>query len=335
MKKKILGAVAAVALGLGMTLVTMSPASAHTPSASATCEALNVSAVYYETKPATQEVTEEVLVSPEVPHQPAVYGEPPLISPELPEISHTEYKFKHIITGKVKWVTDLDWNSGPGWDWGWYYTYETRVVIDQEAQPAVYGEAPLLTPEVPYQPAAYETVVVTPASPADSTPNTVVATIDGVEVENTEFGHNFSESYDFATAWEAHDWTVVITAWNDPDGSKGWTKTFSGTTTPCIPEKPSDEVFFDEWFDGEYDCSALDQEVPSVTQYRYVTTTLHPGARERRLGAGRRDRSRLLHGGAPSDGGRDRGPRRGMPGGADSRTGADQPACAAARAGGS
>src|SRR5690606_3488018 len=41
-----------------------------------------------------------------------------------------------------------------------------------------------------------------------------------------------------------HDWTVTITAWNDVDGSKGWTRTISGTTTPCIPpvEEPEEPV---------------------------------------------------------------------------------------------
>lgn len=248
--KKIAAAIAAVALGGGLALVgTVGPASAHTPAASATCDVLTVNASQYETKPGEDAVYESRLVKEAVPYQPAVYGEPPLLEEAVeyqPAVYEVEYQYKHkLLPWKVKWTTDPNWNAeGNPNSLGWYKTGETRdgdlISPEVPAKDAVYGPAPLITPEVPAQEAVYEDVLVSEAVPADDTPNSVLVEINGAVVANDEFGTSYSNQFNFANKYVANDWVVTVTAWNDEDGSKGWTKTFWGTTEPCaIPVVPA------------------------------------------------------------------------------------------------
>jgi hypothetical protein len=65
--------------------------------------------------------------------------------------------------------------------------------------------------------------------------NTVSVTIDGTVVDSdSDFGKSFVEEYSFSPNTVAHTWEVEYTAWDDPDGSAGWTGSQSGTTTPCV-----------------------------------------------------------------------------------------------------
>ena len=240
-RKSIAGVAVALLAVLGVGITAQS-ASAHTPEAWATCDAVYVKATNYETKPATQEQTEQKLVSEAVPYQPAVYGEKPVITPAVeyqPAVYETEYEFAHKKDPyKTKWSSNPNWNAENNENsLGWYATGNTRpgklVKAEVLAQDAVYGEAPLISAEVPAKDAVYETVVTVPGGPADAYPNNVTITVDGVEVVNMPFGKNFETSWGGFDKYAAHEWSVTITAWNDPQGYKGWTKTISGTTTPC------------------------------------------------------------------------------------------------------
>lgn len=242
MNRKLVGSATTLLLAGGLIMSGSLPASAHTPEVIADCEAIYISAQYYETKPGTDAVLEKQLVSEAVPYQPAVYGEPPVITPAVEyqaAVYEVEYEFRHkLLVWKTKWSTDPNWNAEENdHSLGWYATGNTRdgALISPEvpAQDAVYGPAPLITPEVPAQDAVYEWVEVTPAGPADETPNTVNLIVNGEDKGTVEFGTSYDGIFTFDNKYIANEYTVTITAWNDPQGYKGWTKTFTGTTTPC------------------------------------------------------------------------------------------------------
>lgn len=230
-------------------------AEAHDNTASATCSALTVNAVYYETKPGKGEPT---LTVNNPDYKPAVPGVPavgyPTISVEIanpnyvpgkdgvPAVTKTEYLYKQLVTGKTKWMDSLTWNPGLGW----YYAGESRTTEVTPAVPAVPAVGtpttwvdqpnPAYVPAVPEIPAVGEPtkIIDNPEYVApNAEPNSVKVWIDGVVVEDKFFGTNYSRVFDFGNKYVAHDWKVQITAWNDPTGSKGWTKTRTGTSTPC------------------------------------------------------------------------------------------------------
>ena len=74
----------------------------------------------------------------------------------------------------------------------------------------------------------------------DSGTNTVKVVIDEAVVEETEFDREFKKSY--PVEGEGYDYKVYVTAHDDPDGTKGWTKTYKDhvaacpapTDTPCL-----------------------------------------------------------------------------------------------------
>ena len=247
MKTRIIAMGASALLAAGVLAVGVAaPASAHTPTASATCEAVDVNAVYYDGyKPGSGEPQIEVENPDYVPGQPGVpavgyptivIDNPDYVAPQ-PAVTKTEYLYKQLVTGKTKWLDSLTWNPGLGW----YYAGETRVTevtpaVPAQGDPQITVPNPAYVPEVPAVPAVGEPtkMVDNPEYVApDETPNSVSVTVDGDVVLSEEFGSNYSTSIPFANKYVAHDWSVTITAWNDPTGSKGWTKTISGTTTPC------------------------------------------------------------------------------------------------------
>lgn len=63
--------------------------------------------------------------------------------------------------------------------------------------------------------------------------NAVKVTIDEDVVDDTTFGASFHETYDAPDKYKSYAWEVVVTAHDDPNGSKGWTKTFSGKSKAC------------------------------------------------------------------------------------------------------
>ena len=65
--------------------------------------------------------------------------------------------------------------------------------------------------------------------------NSLVVTIDGVVVENlSDFGTGHSEVYPWSSSAN-HTYSVVVTAWDDPTGSKGWSKSWNGSWQACNP----------------------------------------------------------------------------------------------------
>jgi len=69
----------------------------------------------------------------------------------------------------------------------------------------------------------------------DGETNHVKVTQAGAVVADDDFGGSYKQSFDFANSKLNNSWEVKITAWDDPTGSKGYTKTVSGTTSGCAP----------------------------------------------------------------------------------------------------
>ena len=63
--------------------------------------------------------------------------------------------------------------------------------------------------------------------------NRVVVTIDGDVVDDAEFQTRYVETFDAPDKYTSYHYEVVVTAHDDPDATKGWTRTFSGDSTPC------------------------------------------------------------------------------------------------------
>lgn len=73
---------------------------------------------------------------------------------------------------------------------------------------------------------------------ADKTPNTVTVTLDGVQT-SSKFGASYSATIPFAVAAK-HTYSVSVIAFDDPTGSKGFTKTVAtGEVTNCVAPEPS------------------------------------------------------------------------------------------------
>lgn len=229
---KRLSALVAVGALAGTALVAtiVAPASAHTPSISATCEALTVNLSAY---------------ADEVPGADAVYK--------------TEYRYEHRTTETMKGVHELR-PSGDGWiqgerktqlfvkdfdkfDWkvlpfnpnhnsGW------RPVDPPRYQYVWYREVVKVSDWRTSSPGRGWTVfderqtLVKPSVPAKT--NTIVITVDGAEVVNTTFGRTYSTTVPFSDNYSAHSWSVSVDA---HDGS-AYDFTRSGTSVPC--ERPFD-----------------------------------------------------------------------------------------------
>ena len=203
MKNKFVAMLATMALAVTGLFVAAIPASAHTPSASATCSALSTNLVSYQTKPGVAEIpgaliTAEVSAWDETTNPGQSYIAP------TPDIQAT-YDLTESRQGP-ELTPFIAGNPGQ--------PFIAPTVVHHDAIPAVYGP-------------------ITPAVPADLTPNHVVVTIDGVVQDDVAFGGSFVKTYNFTSAFVAHAWSVAVTAWDDPTGSNGWTTTLSGTTAPC------------------------------------------------------------------------------------------------------
>lgn len=264
-RKMIAGGASALLAAGALAVGIAAPASAHTPTAWTTCDTLSVSATNYELRPASGEpqiTIDNPDYVPGTPGSPAV-GSPritvdnPDYVAEIPAVTKTEYLYKQMVTGKTKWLDSKTWNPGLGW----YFANETRTVEVTPAVPAVGTptieiDNPDYVAEVPATPAVGEpriTVDNPEYVEADETPNTVVVQIDGETVDSAEFGTSFTADYALGDQYVSHAWSVTITAWNDVDGSKGWTKTLSGFSEPCEqpggtdpdPEKLTGSVLVD------------------------------------------------------------------------------------------
>jgi len=71
--------------------------------------------------------------------------------------------------------------------------------------------------------------------------NSVAIAIDGSAVSGSPFSFGSSYSHAFAVAppTAAHTASVAVTAWDDPTGSKGWTKTFNLSIGACQEPTPT------------------------------------------------------------------------------------------------
>lgn len=218
-------------VGGGGVAVVGTAAQAHTPTASATCEALTVDAVYYETKPGTPAVGEPTITVENPDYKPATEGTPSVWAvfspnnsqgpfqgpPTYPTDERGTWQIKGELPGGHE-GPDGVYQKNENGNGNWFYHHAAIP-----GTPAV-GEPTITVTNPDYK----------PGTEANAAPNTVVVTINGTQVESTTFGTDYHEVFPFADKTVANTWTVSITAWNDPDGSKGWTKTISGTTTPCI-----------------------------------------------------------------------------------------------------
>ncbi len=251
MKKSIAGGIVALLVAGGVAF-TGGAASAHTPEASATCEAITISATSYDgTRPAQGEPTVTIAnpdYKPATPGSPAV-GTPtitvpnPSYVPEQPAVYEDQVTEREYKKWKI-WWWDVQWFPATATPGGWEPTGNVRTesVKIKDAVPA-QGTPTIEVANPDYRPAVdptpeQGTPTITVANPdyvpADTTPNTVTASVDGAQVYAAEFGSSHRATIPINGATK-HDWSVTITAWNDPSGSKGWTKTITGKTAACPP----------------------------------------------------------------------------------------------------
>ena len=249
MKKSIAGGIVALLVAGGVAF-TGGAASAHTPRVSATCEAIEINATSYDgTRPAQGEPTTTIANpdyvpatpgSPEV-GTPTIWVPNPSYVPEQPAVYEDQVTEREYKKWKI-WWWDFQWFPASATPGGWEPTGNVRTqsvkvkdAVPAQGSPTIEVANPDYRPAVPATP-EQGTPTITVANPdyvpASSAPNTVTATVDGEQVLSATFGSNYSNTISLEK-YTAHTYTVTITAWNDPTGSKGWTKTYTGTTTPC------------------------------------------------------------------------------------------------------
>jgi LPXTG-motif cell wall-anchored protein len=114
------------------------------------------------------------------------------------------------------------------------------------------------------------------------TPNTVRVVVDGTVVAESAFGSSYARDFAFGDATLPHSWNVTVTAADDPDRSRGWSFSRSGTSAPCTPPdacpdlpgdqapgtdctQPGDEMEV-RWLHGAPDCTT--HTVTNIKQAR-------------------------------------------------------------------
>ncbi len=70
--------------------------------------------------------------------------------------------------------------------------------------------------------------------------NTVAVSIDNVAVSGSpfSFGSSYSHTWSVTPPTASHTAKVVVSAWDDPTGSKGWSKTFDRSIEACEDPSP-------------------------------------------------------------------------------------------------
>ncbi|MFF2371577.1 hypothetical protein [Agromyces sp. NPDC058110] len=208
--KRTLPALVVAVLGAGLALAgAAAPASATTEpttnSVVGTCDALSIDLSGYTVEPGADAVTETVEISPAVA-----------------EVSHTDYVYRTILGKEHVSHKDSGWQLW--YDWRWYYfTGETSKHVEVEAKDAVTEERE-----------------VTPAIPADATPNTVTVVIDGETVVDGEsFGAEYAPAA-FALekgepgteTYGTHTYSVSVTAY-EGFGVEPTTSVVGSDSTSC------------------------------------------------------------------------------------------------------
>lgn len=85
------------------------------------------SVIHHEAIPPTTTTVPAVVVPPtykDIVH-PATYK-----TVVHPEVFHVEYQYKQFITGKIQWRDTPTWNGNDNHSWNWYYTGNSKVVVD-------------------------------------------------------------------------------------------------------------------------------------------------------------------------------------------------------------
>jgi hypothetical protein len=234
-------------------------ASAHTPSVSSTCEALSVNLTNYQTgtPDSITTVTDTAAYDETVP---ATYK-----TVHHDAVTHTVHH--DAVTAQGHW-----WNwspnkdqgpfdgppSFPADDRGTWHEHDnggpgdgTEGTFGGNGNGDWFHRGPvvIVTPasdEVITDHIAYdETVVdvaehvvhhdaVTHQVTVPGTTNVVSVLIDGATiVDHQSFGTSYVQSFNYDDKYVAHTYKVIVRAWDDPNGSKGWSKNFNGTSTPC------------------------------------------------------------------------------------------------------
>ena len=90
------------------------------------------------------------------------------------------------------------------------------------------------------------TVSLADYNATDGGVNTVTVVVDGTTlVDHAQFATSYSDSVPWTT-YAAHTYSVAVVAHDDPTGVNGWTKTFTGTSTPCTTQAQSTAPGFTE-----------------------------------------------------------------------------------------
>ncbi|HEU0206239.1 MAG TPA: hypothetical protein VFQ74_06070 [Pseudolysinimonas sp.] len=66
--------------------------------------------------------------------------------------------------------------------------------------------------------------------------NQVTVTMDGRVRDSQNFGETFLNTYAWTSIAATHTWEVVVSAWDDPTGSQGWSVDQKGSVTGCETE---------------------------------------------------------------------------------------------------
>jgi hypothetical protein len=62
--------------------------------------------------------------------------------------------------------------------------------------------------------------------------NHVTVTIDGAVVADTDFNTSFHQQWSWSSGVD-HTYTVSVLAWDDPNGTRGWSKSWNGAFQAC------------------------------------------------------------------------------------------------------
>ena len=280
---------AIVVAGLTATGVA-TPALAATSSVTDVCDAIILDLTGYSTIPDQPATTERVLVTEATTLVPAIYGEPPLVTPAtnaVPAVFDNDYRYisAHPVTGESTGQEKWFKNEAPADPsvWKLIETRTTEITAAVQAQPAVYGPAPLLSPEVPARDAVYEDKMV-PAVSGNATPNSMTLYIDDEVGLEAAFGSDYDASV-AVDGTSAHTYSVVISGYGMADIAP-----ILGATEACVITPPIDIPSVDipsvdippveEPVDEPVDEPVVDEpvEVPPVVSLPVMPPVVPPAA---------------------------------------------------------